>query len=99
MRTVILTAIAMLATAGTASGQVSCSTYYNVTTCSGITTTPQPPLVIQQAPQPQPHAFTQGLTGGAYALDGLSRAELQRRQAELYPAPCYPAQRWLGLCK
>jgi hypothetical protein len=95
MRTVILTAIALIALAGTASGQVTCYTYGNMTTCNGIVT--QPPLVIQQ--EPQPHAFTQGLTGGAYALDGLSRAELQRRQAELYPAPCYAAQRWLGLCK
>jgi hypothetical protein len=95
MRTVILTTIAMLAFASAASGQVTCTTYGNVTTCSGITSAPQPPLVIE----PQPHAFTQGFTGGAYALDALSRAELQRRQAELYPAPCYAAQRWLGLCK
>jgi hypothetical protein len=57
MRTVILTTIAMLAFASAASGQVTCTTYGNVTTCSGITSAPQPPLVIE----PQPHAFTQGI--------------------------------------
>lgn len=72
MRTLMLVA-AVLFPIGSASAQM-CSTYGNVTTCSGFPT--------QQAPVQQRNGFLDGMNTGANVLESIARTDLLNQQSE-----------------
>lgn len=80
--------------------QVTCNTVGTTTMCSNGVTIYSSPIPSVPPYVTQPHAFTQGLVGGAYALESVERAELTRRQAEQLPPArqCPIGLRWLGVC-
>lgn len=92
MTRLLLTTVAVLGFSYAAQAQITCSTLAGITTCTMPPPQPTyPPPVIAQPP-----AYGTGIAQGAYALESVERT---RQMQAANPPPCYPLQRWLGVCK